>query len=187
MPGDAQETRQRLIEAASQEFAARGIAGARVDRIAALAGCNKALIYFHFGSKDGLFDAVFDQVVVRTVREVPIDPQDLPGYAGRLYDGYRLHPETVQLATWYRLERSGDRPPLEAIVAANTDKIAAIEAAQGEGRLPRHFRAPELLALVLTISTMWATSAPEFSGDVGDPERQRRTITEAVEALIAVP
>ena len=80
--GDAQETRRRLVEAAYSEFAAHGIAGARVDRVAATAGVNKALIYFHFGNKEGLFTAVFEQIVNQTLAEAPMDAADLPGYAG---------------------------------------------------------------------------------------------------------
>ena len=184
MPADAQETRRRLLEAATQEFAAHGIAGARVDRIAGTAGCNKALIYFHFGSKDELFDAVFDALVVRTVRDIPIDPDDLPGYAGRLFDGYRSHPEVARLATWYRMERAADRPPVDAMVAANAEKVAAIAKAQGEGRLPTRFAADELLALVLTVSSMWTSHTPEMIGGLQDPSAQRRTVTEAVRSLL---
>src|SRR2546427_7100221 len=49
----------------------RCLAGARVDRIAELAGCSKALIYDYFGNKDQLFDAVYDALVVAFVQEVP--------------------------------------------------------------------------------------------------------------------
>ncbi|BCL80549.1 helix-turn-helix transcriptional regulator [Ktedonobacteria bacterium brp13] len=55
MGRDIQETKKRLLNAATNEFARRGIAGARVDRIADLAGCSKALIYDYFGNKDQLF------------------------------------------------------------------------------------------------------------------------------------
>src|ERR1700709_1472007 len=106
MAGDAQATRQRLLDAAAHEFGAYGIAGARGERIAEAAQSNKAQIYHYFGSKDGLFDAVFHELVVNTLREVPIDTDDLAGYAGRLFDGYEAHPEIQRLATWYRLERA---------------------------------------------------------------------------------
>src|SRR5882757_765301 len=106
MVGDAEATRKRLLEAALKEFGAFGIAGARVDRIAAEAASNKAQIYHYFGSKDGLFDAVFNQLVVRMLAEAPIDATDLPEYAGRLFDEYEKHPEVQRLATWYRLERA---------------------------------------------------------------------------------
>lgn len=48
-------SRERLFDAAKQEFAAHGFAGASVDRIAASARLNKAMIYYHFGSKAALY------------------------------------------------------------------------------------------------------------------------------------
>src|SRR5688500_479311 len=52
-------TRQRILDVATQEFAEHGIAGARIERIVAAARTNKAQLYGYFGSKDGLFDAIF--------------------------------------------------------------------------------------------------------------------------------
>jgi AcrR family transcriptional regulator len=54
-------TRQRILDAALAEFAACGLAGARVDEIAARAGANKQLIYAHFGSKEGLWLTVLER------------------------------------------------------------------------------------------------------------------------------
>ncbi len=139
MVGDAQATRQRLLEAATAEFAAYGIAGARVDRIAEAAKSNKAQIYHYFGSKDALFDAVLNGLVAETLREVPIDVVDLPGYAARLFDGYERRPEVARLATWYRLERVDSDALLEAIVSSTQGKIAAIAKAQKAGRLSTHW------------------------------------------------
>ncbi|MFC7648454.1 TetR/AcrR family transcriptional regulator [Streptosporangium lutulentum] len=110
MARDADRTRRRLLEAATVEFAALGIAGARVDRIAEAAGCNKAMIYAYFGNKDRLFDAVFTAQVADFLDQVHLDASDLPGYAGRLFDRYEDHPETLRLATWYRLERPRGAP-----------------------------------------------------------------------------
>jgi TetR/AcrR family transcriptional regulator len=53
-PADGQ-SRDRIFAAATSEFAARGFAGASVDRIAATAHLNKAMIYYHFGNKAGLY------------------------------------------------------------------------------------------------------------------------------------
>ena len=44
--------RLRILEAAKQEFSTHGLAGARVDRIAAKAGANKRMLYYHVGNKD---------------------------------------------------------------------------------------------------------------------------------------
>ncbi len=44
-----------IFRAAAHEFAKRGYDAAGVDRIAARAHVNKAMIYYHFGSKQGLY------------------------------------------------------------------------------------------------------------------------------------
>ena len=51
-------TRERLFAAAATEFAARGFAGANVDRIALAAKVNKAMLYYHFKSKAGLYHEI---------------------------------------------------------------------------------------------------------------------------------
>jgi AcrR family transcriptional regulator len=57
---DPEGMRIRILEAAKQEFAAHGLAGARVDRIAAKAGANKRMLYYHVGKKDDLYLAVLE-------------------------------------------------------------------------------------------------------------------------------
>ena len=54
------ETREAILEAAERIFGDEGLAGARTDAIAAAAGVNKALLYYYFGSKDGLYRAVLE-------------------------------------------------------------------------------------------------------------------------------
>ncbi|HET7618047.1 MAG TPA: TetR/AcrR family transcriptional regulator [Vicinamibacterales bacterium] len=58
MPRPAPDTRSRLLAAAAAEFAARGYAGANVDRIARAARVNKAMIYYHFRSKAALYGEI---------------------------------------------------------------------------------------------------------------------------------
>src|ERR1017187_10732662 len=53
-----ERTRERILSAASREFAERGFAGARVDAIARRAAINKRMLYHYFGNKEGLFKAV---------------------------------------------------------------------------------------------------------------------------------
>ncbi len=51
----------RILAAAAVEFSARGYAGARVDRIARRARVNKAMLYYHFGSKQAIYRTVLRQ------------------------------------------------------------------------------------------------------------------------------
>jgi TetR/AcrR family transcriptional regulator len=59
---DPVATRRKLLVAARREFAQSGLAGARVDDIAARAGVNKQLVYHYFGDKDALYLAVLEWV-----------------------------------------------------------------------------------------------------------------------------
>ena len=60
-PAQADDTRDRLLRAAELEFASQGLSGARVDVIARRARINKQLIYYHFGDKDSLYQAVLER------------------------------------------------------------------------------------------------------------------------------
>ena len=55
-------TRERLVAAAAAEFAARGFDGAKVDRIAATARVNKAMLYYHFKSKAALYREILREL-----------------------------------------------------------------------------------------------------------------------------
>jgi AcrR family transcriptional regulator len=184
MQRDADRTRRRILAAATEEFAARGIAGARVNRIAEEAGCNKAMLYAYFGSKDGLFDAVFSAYVDAYLAEVGFDPADLPEYAGRVFDYFEEHPDHLRLATWYRLERpQGSR--LEAILAVNKSRLGDLEQAQRVRAVPRHFAPVALLALVQAIATSWSSMNPEYGTAVPDRAERRRAVVNAVERILS--
>ena len=77
----AQETKTRILEAAFREFAEYGVSGARVDRIAKSAGCNKNLIYVYFESKERLFAAVLDQHLADAYAGLEFTPDNLPDLA----------------------------------------------------------------------------------------------------------
>ncbi|SHM33858.1 transcriptional regulator, TetR family [Actinacidiphila paucisporea] len=189
MGRDAEATKRRLLDAATREFAAYGIAGGRVDRIAAEARSNKAQIYHYFGSKDGLFDAVFDAMCRETVDAVPIDPDDLPEYAGRLHDSYVERPWVQRLATWYHLERAGGGALLPVVLDSNAAKVRAVAEAQEAGRLPTRFPPAVLLGLVLHLSGFWSSNVPEYDAVVSDGSaasaaHRREVVVAAVAALL---
>ena len=183
---NAEATRTRLLASARKEFAAFGIAGARVDRIAADAGSNKAQIYHYFTSKDGLFDAVFSAIVAQAVEGIPLDVNDLPGYAERLSRGYDEHPDVMRLSSWHRLER-GDSPLVQAALEANRAKIAELADAQAQGLVSDRFEAGALLALVLQIAALWVELPEELAQAIGPRSADARAavVREAVEALLS--
>ena len=154
---DSAATKERLLDAATEEFAAHGIAGARVDRIAAAAQANKQLIYAYFGSKEELFDAVLARNCGPLVEEVPFDPDDLSGYVGRLFDYVIEHPEVVRLVLWAGLERPTAIAPFEA--DSYRAKLNALTEAQRGGRVDATFAPADLLALLLGLTGAWFTAS----------------------------
>jgi AcrR family transcriptional regulator len=102
---DSSATRARLLTAAYDEFVRVGLAGARVDRIAAAASANKQAIYAYFGSKEALFDAVLGDRLRVLADVVPFTPDDLPGYTGALFDALVADPGLQRLTQWKMLER----------------------------------------------------------------------------------
>lgn len=59
---DPEKTRHRLLAAAEKDFAANGFAGARTGRIARTAGVNQRMLYHYFGSKEGIWEAVYREL-----------------------------------------------------------------------------------------------------------------------------
>jgi len=184
---DADATRRRLLEAATAEFAEHGIAGARVDRIAAAARSNKAQIYHYFGSKDGLFDAVFGAYATEAAQAEYFDARDLPGTAGRLHDQLSSRPDLARLATWYRLERTGSSRSIAPIIEANAAKVSAIRDAQAAGVVTDAFPPDVILGLVITLAMAWVDLPPEFAGSPGAHSTQvsRGFVVDAVTRLVA--
>ncbi len=55
-------SRERVLAGATEEFAAYGFAGARIDRISQRVGLNVRMIYYHFGNKEGLYRGVLGAI-----------------------------------------------------------------------------------------------------------------------------
>jgi len=60
----------KILSAAQKEFAARGFAGARMEAIARSAGCNKAMLFYYFSSKDNLYRAVLSRALGEIFAEI---------------------------------------------------------------------------------------------------------------------
>lgn len=103
---DRDGTRQAILDAAQAEFAERGLSGARVEAIAARTRSAKRMIYYYFGSKDGLYIAVLENVysAIRTA-ERNLDLNDLPPVAAlrRLveftFDYQDANPDFIRLVS----------------------------------------------------------------------------------------
>ncbi|MBN8975353.1 MAG: TetR family transcriptional regulator [Rhizobiales bacterium] len=101
---DPASTRRKLLVAARREFSRNGLAGARVDEIAAQAGVNKQLVYHYFGDKDAIYFAVlewmYDEIVQheRAFNVDGLDPdQALRKLIQSSFDYLEQHPDFVAI------------------------------------------------------------------------------------------
>ncbi|WP_091738077.1 TetR/AcrR family transcriptional regulator [Phenylobacterium immobile] len=186
--GNADESRARIYDAALAEFARYGIAGARVDRIAAAAGLNKNLIYIYFGNKEALFQAVISREGDRLQEAAPIRGDDLEGYAADLFDFTEAHPELLRLVLWSTLE-NGPSPLSERGRASYQRKLDVIAAGQAAGALGQSLSPAALLAVLYALANAWSVANPQGAGvtrlaPITRDEKKAAVIT-AVKAVLA--
>ncbi|MFD7734229.1 TetR family transcriptional regulator [Kitasatospora phosalacinea] len=161
-PPGADSTRDRIVAAATAEFARHGIAGARIERIAKAARTSKERLYAYFRSKEELYATVAAAELTAVAEATRLDPTDLPAYAGRLHDYFSAHPDRLRLMSWGRLELSPDPDaaddPVRATVRHKTEQLRL---AQRAGRLDPSWDPLDVLVLLNQLATAWA-GQPEF-------------------------
>lgn len=151
----AEQTKSRILDAALAEFSAHGVAGARVDRIASAAGCNKNLLYVYFDSKENLFRTVLETRLARLSEDIPFTPNDLPNFGGRVFDWAMSHPDLMRLAVWSTLEQSNQNSHGRA--DSHDAKVKALaHSSEPEGAFSPAF----LVTTVMAIATAWSPALP---------------------------
>lgn len=155
---DAEASRAKILEAATDEFATWGIAGARIERIARTAGFNKNLIYIYFENKETLFQTVLETHLTAVYDRLPFRPDDLAGYASDVFDFAQSHPRIMRLMAWYSLEQRATG--ISGRNASFASKIAALQQAQAAGQLSEAFPPAFLLITVMALSTAWSAASP---------------------------
>ena len=184
MARDAEATKERILAAATAEFAAHGFAGGRVERIASQAQSNVRMIYAYYGGKSGLFDAAVAEALRRMADNVPPRPEDLPGWAGDVFDHHQRFPEVLRLSMWAQLERPEATAEPEDIYR---DKALAVATAAAQP-----LTAVDVLVFIYAMAQAWQLS-PEGLTSVGrnsdrreEIAAQRRAVVTAVERMLRV-
>jgi TetR/AcrR family transcriptional regulator len=177
---DPEATKARILTAALREFSAKGISGARVDAIAARAKVNKRMLYYYFGSKEGLF-----QEILRRRLHERSSRLRTTGVANheRLADRQErllADREYTRLLMWEALETDPEHPANEAVRREFFQSwVEAVKEEQGAGHLPADLDAAELVLGPMLLPQL----AQLITGHaVGDPEltRERRDFLEAL-------
>jgi AcrR family transcriptional regulator len=186
----ADSTRDRVITAATAEFARYGIAGARIERIAKAARTSKERLYAYFRGKEELYATVAARELAAVADATRLDPADLPGYAGRVHDYFTAHPERFRLMNWGRLELADEATPPrpdDPVQATVRYKIEQLRAAQVAGHLDPAWDPGDILMFVNQLAMSWVGQSDLMPAD--DEERaafrsaRRAAIVAAVQRL----
>ncbi|MFD6391131.1 TetR family transcriptional regulator [Nocardia sp. NPDC060259] len=187
MRAAGEATRERILAAAKAEFAEFGIAGARINRIAAAANASKDRLYAYFPGKNELYVAVTERWTSQTAVETALSADDLPAYVGRLFDHFVAHPDNARLQAWSDLEPAGTF--FGAILRDTIDaKLTELRRGQREGLITADIPASILLRMLSDLARTNAMQA-RFAAEKGDNDQlaTRRAATVCAATRIVAP
>ncbi|WP_067562198.1 TetR/AcrR family transcriptional regulator [Nocardia acidivorans] len=186
---DPEATKARIFAAATEEFAAHGIAGARVDRIARNAKANKQLIYAYFGDKEQLFRQVLEKTMLAVAESVTTDIEDLDIWIDQHIDYHREHPELLRLLMWEALELGAENASAgELRCGRYLEKRTKVEVAQDKGLMRADMPSGNILMLLMSMINypLAVPQVAEFTlGEDNDPESARAWTKDAIRRIVA--
>lgn len=131
---DPERTKANILEVAEAEFGEKGLAGARIDEIAETTRTSKRMIYYYFGSKEGLYLAVLEESY-RRVRDVEselhledLEPEEaLRRLVAFTFDHHLHHESYIRLVMSENINRGQYLAQSQRIQDLNVPAIAAIK------------------------------------------------------------
>jgi AcrR family transcriptional regulator len=138
---DAERSRADILSVARTEFVEHGLSGARVDAIAEKTRTTKRMIYYYFGSKEGLYSAVLEQAYagIRSTEAAlalaDLDPMSaLRRLIEATFDYDDAHPDFVRLVAIENIHQAEYLKQLPTMQSVNADVIATLETILIRGR-----------------------------------------------------
>jgi AcrR family transcriptional regulator len=145
---DPERTMAGILEVATAEFGEKGLAGARIDEIAAATRTSKRMIYYYFGSKEGLYLAVLEDAYRRmriTEAELALDalaPEDaLRRLVAFTFDHHQGNPAYIRLVMSENMERGQHMARSKTIQEVNVGAIDSVRKLYSRGVRSGVFRA----------------------------------------------
>jgi len=196
---DPARIRAQILRAGSVEFARHGLAGARVDRIAARSGSNKRMLYYYFGDKKSLYLAVLEQAYadIRAAEQelALLDMAPAEGVKRLVeftWNYYIAHPEFLTMLNTENLHRAQHLKRSRNIRATNSPLIATLReilrrgAARGEFR-----RGVDALQLYISIAALGYfylsntyTLSAVFSRDLSLPKARAERLAHMTDMVL---
>ena len=194
---DPEGMRLRILEAAKQEFAGHGLAGARVDRIAAKAGANKRMLYYHVGKKDDLYLAVLEGAYAKIrveERGLDLEHLDPPEAIARLIDftwNYFIHnPEFLALLNTENLARARHLRRSTKVKSMHSPFVEMIRTVVRRGMESRDFVVPvdpvQLYISIAALCFFYLSNSATLSAIFGRDLLTKKAKEERLEHMIAL-
>jgi TetR/AcrR family transcriptional regulator len=177
---DLNRTRERIIAAASAEFARKGFDGARTDAIARRAGVNERMIFYCFDNKEGTYRETLRRKLSEKKRLLESNPED--DFAASLVNGFEMCADDIDLlrmVQWEELQggteqwtASEEHQMLQRRAAAQLRRLKA------RGALPDDAD-EQMLRLVAVALKTFPLLLPQLTGHISgfepdDPRFRRR-------------
>jgi AcrR family transcriptional regulator len=145
---DPERTMADIIEVATHEFSEKGLAGARIDVIAEAMRTSKRMIYYYFGSKEGLYIRVLEEAY-RRIREIEaglhledLTPEDaLRRLVGFTVDYQLANPDFIRLVMTENIHRGEYLAQSKLIQKLNVPAIEGLRGVYERGVRASVFRA----------------------------------------------
>lgn len=200
---DAAATRQRILDAALTEFAAKGLDAARIEDIADIAGANRRMAYYYFGNKEGLYLAALEAVYIQLVQvEEAIDVEALSpieaieALVAAKFDHYVRYPHFIEFLKMENLYQARHLKMSQRVAEMRGPLVNIIQRVLDRGEAMGVLRkGTDPLELYLSICALGFfvfsnryTLGVIFDTDVTSPkalEKRRAFIVDMVKAYLA--
>lgn len=199
---NAEATKQDILDAATEEFAAHGLSGARVDAISERTKTSKRMIYYYFGGKLGLYRSVLARSYA-DIREAEtdlgletLDPREaIRRLIETTFDYDNGHPDFIRLVSIENIHRAKNLAKVPLIKETGLKAIATIGGILDRGKATGVFRediAPLDLHLLISSFCFFRVSnrytfGEIFSVDISEVKRReghKRIILEAILGML---
>lgn len=190
---DAERTKARIVQAATDLFMSLGPTGASLDDISRKAGVARGLIYHYFRTKEQLFEQVLARPLADLLEQHlaflearRLDVEGLCQGAEAFFRFLGRHPELVRLIGWTMAMRrlAGDFAQLEVTRALFARMVRRIEEAKAEGLLRADLDPRHLLVTILDLSIAWHLGRDEWCQKLAWQDRDLAQLDE--ERLAAI-
>jgi len=187
---DRKNSANLIIEAATVEFSKFGLAGARIDRIAKLAGVNKAMIYYHFRSKEMLYQTIIEQFVDKLrhffkERIVLLDnPEEIFLNLSEFYNSHFANPAFVPILL-REIASGGDMIKIifaEFIAEGPAHKLKSIIESSEEQGIFRNINSQQVIASFIGMNLFYLIMSPLVNNilEIKDEKEFREKRPEAI-------